>query len=96
MDPVKVNDYLNRSGDRKLPYGNLEENEHGFCIWVIDKNELWLLSVYGDGVYWNNWATEKAMKEGIKDIYFSTRRSPKAYIKKHGFEIIGHVLKRTV
>ena len=96
MDALQVNDYLKRSGDKKLPDGNLEENEHGFCIWRISKKELTLVAVYGDGTYWNNWATEKAMKEGLKDIYCATRRSPKAYVRKHGFEIVGYVLKRSI
>ena len=96
MDALQVNDYLKRSGDKKLPDGNLEENEHGFCIWRINEDKLYLLSVYGDGVYWNNWATEKAMKSNVNKILFATRRSYKAFAKKHNFDLAGYVLERTV
>lgn len=96
METRIVEDYMRRSGDSGLPDGTLEENEHGFCVWRTHNNELTLVAVYGDGAYWNNWATEKAMKEGYKNIYFATRRNPEGFIRKHGFKVVGHILARTV
>ncbi len=93
---TRIKDYLKRSGDSELSEGTLEENEHGFCIWRIEDNTLVLVHVYGDGQYWNEWATSKAREMNIKDIYFATQRNPEGFVRRHGFEVIGYILKRSV
>ena len=96
MEARIIEDYLERSGDKELSEGTLEENEHGFCIWRIENNELVLVHVYGDGIYWNNWATEKAKEMNIENIFCATRRNPEGFVRKFGFEVVGYVLRRSV
>ncbi len=89
-------DYFNRSGDTELGVGWMIENEHGFCVWRVQDEKLILVNVYGDGTYWNDWATEKAKELEIKTILFATKRKPNAFIRKYGYEITGTILERTV
>lgn len=96
MDSRLIEDYLRRSGDTELPKGNVEENEHGFCIWRIIEDKLILASVYGDGKYWNEWATKKAEKEGMNTVFCATKRNPAGFIRAHGFKVVGYILERDV
>ena len=59
MTPLR--DYLDRSGDETLGLGWVEENEHGFCVWRVKDGVLILANVYGDGTFWDSWATSKAL-----------------------------------
>lgn len=92
----QLRDYYNRSGDTELGVGWMEENEHGFCVWRATEDSVVLVNVYGDGSYWDSWATEKA-KELEKDkVLFATKRSPKAFVRKYGYEVTGYILERKV
>ena len=91
----RVDDYLKRSGDEDLvQYGTLESNEHGFCIWQLFPNTLFLHQVYGDGKYWDQWANDKATELGVKKIMFMTRRNPKVFMRKYKCTLAGYVLER--
>ena len=88
--------YLQKSGDTELSDGTLITNSHGFCVYKFHEDSLVLLNVYGDGEYWNSWATEKAKQSNIKKILIGTKRSPKGFTKKFGFKVTGYILERTV
>ncbi len=94
MDKQTLDNYLLKSGDKELPDGDLIENENGFCIWRTFENSLVLVSVYGNGKYWNNWADVKAKELGLNKIMFATKRNPKGFIRKHGFKVTGYILER--
>lgn len=96
IDQSDLADYFKRSGDTELLKGNFEQNEKGFCIWTTNKDMLMLLNVYGDGKYWNEWATNKARETGMKKILFATKRNPEGFVRKHGFNVIGYILERYV
>ncbi len=96
LTPETINDYCRKSGDDYISHGNIEENEHGFCVWRTDDESLILVNVYGDGTYWNNWATKKAKSLNMNKIFFATKRNPNAFVRKHGFEVTGYILERTV
>ena len=93
---TSIEDYLKRSGDKELLEGELEENEHGFCIWQVNNDKLVLIQVYGNGIYWDNWASEKAREMNLKEIFFATRRNPQGFVRKYGYEVIGYILKRNI
>ena len=91
-----LRDYLNRSGDTELGVGWMEENEHGFCVHRREDDTLILVNVYGDGAYWDKWATETAKELELSTIRFETKRSPKAFERKYGYEVTGYILERKV
>jgi hypothetical protein len=96
MDSRIIDDYCRKSGDKEVPDGNLEENEHGFCVWRLDDSALIIAAIYGDGDYWNPWIDKKAKEEGMKEIIFATKRNPDSFIRKYGFKITGYILARTI
>lgn len=95
MKVVSVKDYLEKSGDSRLLDGNTEVSDKGFCIWETSETNLILLQVYGDGRYWNDWATKKAKELNKQKISFGTKLNPDIF-DKHGFKVIGYILEREV
>ena len=91
-----LRDYFDRSGDTALGVGWMEENEHGFCVYRSDGENLILVNVYGDGKYWDNWATEKAKELELDYVFFATKRNPKGFVRKYGYEVEGYILRRKV
>lgn len=89
-------DYFNRSGDTELGVGWKEENEHGFCVWRCQDKQLILVNVYGDGRYWDDWATEKAKELEMEEVFFATQRNPEGFVRKYNYEVCGYILKRKV
>lgn len=96
MDTSVIEDYCRKSGDSSVPDGNLEENEHGFCVWRVDDGALIIVAIYGDGDYWNPWIDKKAIEQGMKQIIFATRRKPDSFVRKYGFKVTGYILARSV
>ena len=96
MNDDAIEDYFKRSGDTEMPDGELVENDHGFCIWRTYQDSLVLVSVYGDGKYWNDWADIKAKELGFKKIMFATKRNPEGFMKKFKFKVIGSLLERSI
>jgi len=92
----QLRDYYNRSGDTELGVGWMEENEHGFCVWRVQEGQLILVNVYGDGTFWNTWATDKAKELELDSILFATKRNPKAFVRKFKYEVTGYILERKV
>jgi len=92
MNPLR--DYCNRSGDTELGLGWKEENEHGFLVWRVQDNKFVIVNMYGDGLYWEDWIDNKAETLGIENILGATKRSPKAWIRKYGYETTGYILER--
>lgn len=91
---TQLRDYFNRSGDTELGVGWMEENEHGFCVWRRQDDKLILVNVYGNGTYWDTWADKKAEELGVEKIFFATKRNPKGFVRKYGYEVIGTILER--
>ena len=96
MDSRVIEDYCKRSGDSSVPDGNLEENEHGFCVWRVKDDVFIIVAAYLDGDYWNNWCAEKAKELNIKTIIIATKRKPDAFVRKHGFKVTGYILARSI
>jgi len=96
MNQSHLEHYLSKSGDDKISDGNIEYADHGFCTWCLNGDVLLLINVYGNGCYWNDWAERKAKELNIKRIVFATKRSPKAFIRKHNFELKGYILERQI
>jgi len=96
MRVKSLEDYFFKSGDTKLYTENIEhDNEKGFCSWEIKDKSLVLLQVYGDGMYWNDWATKKAEEEHLQEIIFGTLIDP-CIFKKYGFTVTGHIMARKI
>jgi len=89
-----VEEYLRKSGDDKIASGNIEISDHGFCVWGILEDKLILIQVYGDGEFWDMWADNKAEEMGKEKVFFATKRSPRSFAKKYGYEISGYILER--
>ena len=91
-----IEKYLRKSGDQFIYEDNIIANDHGFMSWKIAEDKLVLLNVYGNGKYWDNFSIELAKKLGLKGILTATRRSPKAFTRKFGYKITGHILEKEV
>jgi len=91
-----IKKYLDKSGDSFIYEDNIVVNEHGFMSWNIKENKLVLLNVYGNGKYWDDFSITLAKKLGLKGILTATRRSPKAFTRKFGYKITGHILEKEV
>ena len=96
MTPEITEDYCKHSGDNQVPDGNIEENEHGFCVWDIRDNAFIVVAIYGDGDYWNPWIDKKATEKNMKQIIFATKRNPEPFVRKYGFKVTGYILAREV
>jgi hypothetical protein len=90
----EISDYLERSGDDCIANGNTEHSKEGFCIWNTLEDKLILIQVYGNGEYWNEWATNKAKELGKDKIMFATKRNPASFIRKYEYIITGYILER--
>jgi len=91
-----IKKYLKKSGDQFIYEDNIIVNEHGFLSWKIAEEKLVLLNVYGNGKYWDTFSIELAKKLGLKSILTATRRSPKAFTRKFGYNITGYILEKEV
>ena len=96
MTPEQQQDYLKRSKDTKIFLDNIIENEHGFMSWCVSDNKFVPLQVYGDGVYWQQQIENMTQELGLNSILIGTRRSPKAYIHKYGYKLVGYILEKEV
>jgi hypothetical protein len=92
----QLNDYYLRSGDTELSDGKVEVNENGFCVWRKIDEAILLVHVYGNGTYWNQFASNKAKELGLSKVIFATKRNPDGFIYKHGFKVTGYILEREV
>ena len=96
MTKEDLEKYLSKSGDDKIYTDNLIENQHGFMSWKVHGTDLVLLNVYGDGKYWDVFSIELAKKLGLKKILIATKRSPRAYTKKFGYQVTGYLMEKEV
>lgn len=95
-----LEEYFRKSGDKKLENGNVVVLPFGFCVWDVNHNgDLLLLHVYvvnGYGKLMDSFINELARQIKAKKIIFATRRNPKAFERKYGFKLVGHILEREV
>ena len=98
MNPDHLRDYLSRSGDDKLSDGNIEYADHGFMVWRVTNDKFVMVNVYGDGRYWDEWATNKAKELGLKTVMFATKRKPELFIRRSNYDysVFCCVLERSV
>lgn len=96
MTPEQKAHYLHKSGDEEIITTNLIENEHGFASFARQGEKLIIYNVYGDGPYWDRFFVALARRNGCKKLVIGTRRSPKAYERKFGYTVIGHILEKEV
>ena len=95
MQLYNIQDYLDRSGDDEVASGNIASHPtNGWCIWHVLKDKFVLIQVYGNGEFWDNWAERMAKTKQCKSIVFATKRSPKAFVRKYKYKVIGHILER--
>jgi len=64
--------------------------------YAVDGNRLVIIQCYGDGKYWDNMATELAIKNKVDKIMFITKRNPQAFERKYGYKVIGYAMERGV
>lgn len=88
--------YFKKSKDDEIFVDNLVQNEHGFLSWRVYNDKLILLNVYGDGKYWDVFSMELAKKLGINKIIAGTKRKPKAWKRKYGYEVTGYILEKRI
>jgi hypothetical protein len=92
-----IEKYLKKSGDQFIYEDNIVVNDHGFLSWMIDSEGAFFgLNVYGDGKYWDDFSIALAKQLGCKKIKFSTRRNPKVWEKKFGYNIAGYIMEKEV
>lgn len=98
MDEKDLQKYFEKSGDTSIEPDNLIVTDNGFATWTIDRsdNALVGLNVYGDGKYWEEFGNELAKKLGCTKIRVATKRSPKAFVRKYGFKLVGYILEKEV
>ena len=96
MNEKDIQRYLEKSGDQFIYEDNIINNDQGFMSWKIAEEKLILLNVYGNGKYWDEFSIALAKKLGLKSILTATRRSPKAFTRKFGYKITGHILEKEV
>jgi len=91
-----IEKYLRKSGDQFIYEDNIVVNDHGFMSWKVQEEKLVLLNVYGNGKYWDEFSIALAKQLELKSILTATRRSPKAFTRKFGYKITGHILEKEV
>lgn len=96
MTPEDLKRYFYKSGDDRIYPVNLTENEYGFCTYRIDKDILFVLNVYGNGEYWDNYLTMIAKQNGCTKMRTGTFRSYKSFCRKYKAKVVGYVLEREV
>ena len=89
-------DYLRRSGDGHIEANNYIENEHGFASYEIDGEQFTIVQCYGDGVWWQDEFVLLAKLNNCKTRLFATRRNPKAFERRFGYEAIATVMTKKV
>ena len=89
-------DYLRRSGDEHIEADNYIENEHGFASYQIDGEEFTIVQCYGDGKWWQGEFMRLAKLNKCKIILFATRRNPKTFERKFGYEVVATVMTKKV
>lgn len=97
MTEEDIKRYLEKSGDSTIDMENIVVNDHGFMSWVIDhEGDFFGINVYGDGKYWDDFSIALAKQLGCKKIKFATRRNPKVWEKKFGYNIAGYIMEKEV
>ena len=91
-----IQDYFNKSGDTKLEDGKRLSNEHGFLIYRLGKDAIYVMHCYGDGKYWDKVLEKIARKYMVPKIVFGTKRNYKAFQRKFGYKMIGYILEKEV
>jgi len=90
--------YCQKSGDSMPHTANLIENEHGFASYYFseDGESIILLSVYGDGRYWDSFFEDMARENGLKRVRFVTKRDPRLFARKYGYRVTGYHMEKEV
>jgi len=92
MRPL-VERFFEKSGDSMLydtTYRHVMED--GFATWNIIDGAIVVVQAMGDGPFWFDFFTKMGRDLGM-NIRFSTTRNPRAWSRKYGAKVIGHVME---
>lgn len=91
-------EYFKKSGDDYLYLDNLIVTDKGFASFEIneEENAIVLLQVYGDGKFWDEFFTDLAKKLNKNKIIIGTKRNPRGFCRKFGFNLVGFILEKEV
>ena len=89
-------DYLRRSGDEHIEADNYIANEHGFASYEIDGEQFTIIQCYGNGSWWQNEFMRLARLHNCKTILFATKRNPKTFERKFGYESVATIMTKEV
>lgn len=88
--------YHKKTGEYPNPFPGSEfifEEECGFCVFIKHHSVLIIGEVVGNGIHWLSFLNAKAKEIGCNTLRFGTRRNPKAFSRKYGFETKSHIGK---
>ncbi len=94
-----INLYNRKSNDLyddREGYVTIVDKEKGFCQIKDDGQTLFVLRVCGDGLFWDTFIYDEALRRGCHRIRFGTQRDPKAFVRKFGYDVIGYILEKEV
>lgn len=86
--------YFMKSGDtpeilrESIAAGDVIENEHGFAVVQLTEDALLIHACCGDGKYWQEQFEMLARKGGVNKLAMITRRNPKAWARRFGYEAV--------
>ena len=66
----------------------------GFMVVRLVNGDLFVRSAAGQGKFLDEKAKEIAHQLGCKEIFFTTKRSPKAWERRLGYKIAGYILSK--
>jgi hypothetical protein len=94
MEPYdRISDYCQRSGDAKIADTQYwRECDEGFAGWNVTDDAIVVIQCYGDGLFWLRFFKEMTKGTEYK-IRFMTRRNPKAFARRMGARVIGHIME---
>lgn len=95
--PDFLEDYYKKSGDTCL-IGKyiITDEDNGFMTYDIDGDIFIIGNAYGNGIHWDEIATNLAKANGCKIIRFGTKKNPKTFERKYKYNLVGYIMERSV
>jgi len=95
MNEDHAKDYMRKSSDSFIYDDNLiEDEEKGFVSYITSDDALVILCCYGDGEHWHKTMNDKAKELGLGKVQFITKRSPGAFGRKYGYNLVGYMMEK--
>lgn len=68
---------------------------HGFfAVRFLEKGVMFVVALSGDGKLLVPWIESEAVKLGYKKIRFLTKRNPKVWKRKYGYDVAEYVMEK--